>query len=289
MNRVVTGKQDSESDLHWDSDVENSDGSRTVTLAGNVPSGGTTLMFSYAVPDPARYAEFVFSEVLGEAGVLVNPRLKEDKPDFKLLAENYTPENQVAEHVSPPMKEEIKIILKVSQNLHASMMPYLLAALVAKKEVPQSGFELMREFLEKAGLDHRAASQEDGAGGSANFTPSFVTSYLAYWASQKDFHMFHDALPILGQDGTLFQIQVNSPAAGHIFAKTGTYARSDLLHKGLMVDSKALAGYMTTRSGQRVAFAIYVNHVLVSLNPNAIRDILGQAVGEIAALAYEYL
>jgi D-alanyl-D-alanine carboxypeptidase len=116
-----------------------------------------------------------------------------------------------------------------------------------------------------------------------------MTSYLAYWAGHKLYQSFHDALPILGKDGTLFQIQVNSPAAGHVFAKTGTYGRSDLLHQGFMVDSKALAGYMTTKSGKKISFAIFVNHVPVGSEPNAIRDICGQAVGEIAGAAYELL
>ena len=289
INRAITGKRDSDSDLRWDSDIENSDGSRTVTLAGSIPAGSPAIMFSYAVPDPVRYAEVVLTEALREAGVQANPRLKEDQPDFKSFAAFYSTDNQIAEHISPPMTEEVKIILKVSQNLHASMMPYLFSALLAKKDPPKSGFLLMREFLVKAGLKDDGASQEDGAGGSANFTPSFMTSFLAHFAAHKNFQTFHDALPILGRDGTLFEIQVNSSAAGRVFAKTGTYGRSDLLHNGLMVDSKALAGYMTTKSGHRVAFAIYVNHVLVSLKPNAIRDILGQAVGEIAVTFYEQL
>ncbi|MCI0417519.1 D-alanyl-D-alanine carboxypeptidase/D-alanyl-D-alanine-endopeptidase, partial [bacterium] len=267
INQAITGKGDSHPDLRWDSDAENSDGSRTVTLAGSIPAGGPAIMFSYAVPDPARYAEVVLTEALRESGVLANPRLKEDHPDFKSLATSYSSENQIAEHISPPMTEEIKIILKVSQNLHASMMPYLFSALIAKKDPPQSGFDLIREFLVKAGLKDDGASQADGAGGSANFTPDFMTSYLAYWATHKNFQIFHDALPILGKDGTLFQIQVSSPAAGHVFAKTGTYGRSDLLHQGLMVDSKALAGYMTSKSGKRIAFAIFVNHVPVGSEP----------------------
>jgi PBP4 family serine-type D-alanyl-D-alanine carboxypeptidase len=289
INKAATTKAGTESDLRWDADVENSDGSRTATLAGGIAIGDPTVMFSYAVPDPVRYAEFVLTEALREQGVLVDARLKEDKPDFKSLSSFYKSENQVAGQTSPPMTQEIKIILKVSQNLHASMMPYLLSAIVAKKEVPQSGFELMRDFLSKAGLKDDAASQEDGAGGSANFTPSFMTSYLTYWTRQKEYKAFHDALPILGKDGTLFEIQVNSPAAGHVFAKTGTYARADLLHKGLMVDSKALVGYTKSKAGHDLAFAIFVNHVPVSSKPNAIRDIVGQAVGEIAAAIYEFL
>ena len=289
INKAVTGKTGSNTDYNWTEDTEKSDGSRTVALTGTFAAGGPTVMSSYAVPDPTRYAEFVLTEALREEGILVNPRLKEDQPDFKSLSGFYKSEYQLAEHISPPMTEEIKIILKVSQNLHASMMPYLFSSLIAKKEVPQSGFELMLKSLEKMGLKHEGASQEDGAGGSANFTPEFMTGYLAYWADHKNSQIFRDALPVLGKDGTLFDIQMNSPAAGHVFAKTGTYGRSDLLHKGLMVDSKALAGYTTSRSGNSLAFAIFVNHVLVSSKPYAIRDIVGQAVGEIAALAYEHL
>jgi PBP4 family serine-type D-alanyl-D-alanine carboxypeptidase len=289
INRATTSKSDSTYDLRWDSDVENSDGSRTVTLGGSVPAGKDAYMFSYAVPDPTRYAEVVFTEALREAGISGNPRLKEERPDFKALAASYTSANQIAEHISPPLTEEIKVILKVSQNLHASMMPYLFSALIAKKDPPQAGFGLIHDFLVKAGLKDDGASQADGAGGSANFTPEFMTSYLAYWAGHEQFQSFHEALPILGKDGTLFQIQVNSPAAGHVFAKTGTYGRSDLLHQGVMVDSKALAGYMTTKSGKKVSFAIFLNHVPVGSDPNAVRDICGQAVGEIAAAGYELL
>jgi D-alanyl-D-alanine carboxypeptidase/D-alanyl-D-alanine-endopeptidase (penicillin-binding protein 4) len=246
-------------------------------------------MFSYAVPDPTRFAEVVLTEALREEGITANPRLKEEQPDFKSLTNSYKPANQIAEHVSPPMSEEIKVILKVSQNLHASTMPYLMSTLLAKKEAPQAGFDLIHEFLEKAKIKDDGASQEDGAGGSANFTPNFMTSYLAYWAAHKNYEIFHNALPILGKDGTLFQIQVASPAAGHVFAKTGTYGRGDSLHHGVMVDSKALAGYMTTKGGKHLAFAIFVNHVPVSSKPDAIREVTGQAVGEIAAAAYESL
>jgi D-alanyl-D-alanine carboxypeptidase/D-alanyl-D-alanine-endopeptidase (penicillin-binding protein 4) len=126
QNKVTSGKSGSDPDLHWESDVENSDGTRTVILAGSIPTDKPSIMFSYAVPDPARYAEVVLTEALREAGITANFRLKEDSPDFKTLAESYTESNQIAEHISPPMSEETKVMLKVSQNLHASMMPFLI-------------------------------------------------------------------------------------------------------------------------------------------------------------------
>src|SRR6266481_9993922 len=102
-----------------------------------------------------------------------------DKPDFKALAASYKPENLVAEHVSPPLKEEVKVTLKVSQNLHASMTPFVLGALLAhpEKEIDQAGFDLENGFLKKAGLDLTGAAQSDGAGGNAFYTPDFVVRY----------------------------------------------------------------------------------------------------------------
>ena len=80
---------------------------------------------------------------------------------------------------------------------------------------------------------------------------------------------------------------MNSPGAGRVFAKTGTYATYDPLNKRTLVTGKGLAGYFTARSGRRIAFAIYVNHFAVTQGDPAI--VAGQALGEIASLAWEHL
>ncbi len=197
----------------------------------------------------------------------------------------------MAEHVSPPFYEDVKVTLKVSQNLHASMMPWVVGATLshAGANAEQAGFDLERSFLEKAGLDLSAASQGDGAGGaqSAFFTPDFMVHYLAFIARQPDFSLFYRALPILGRDGTLWNIQVLSPAAGHVHAKTGTFAAYDALNRNLMVTGKGLAGYMTTLSGHHLAFALYANRVSVPMDGPDPAEIVGQALGEIADAAYE--
>jgi len=192
----------------------------------------------------------------------------------------------IAEHISPPLKEEIKVTLKVSQNLHASITPLILGALLAPKNTERTGFDLEKDFLVKAGLDPLGAQQGDGAGGNAHFSPDFMVSYLTYMSKQKDFQVFYDALPILGRDGTLFDIQSQSPAAGNVHAKTGTFSVFDPLNRRLLVTAKGLAGYMTTRKGEHLAFAIYINNVSVSTERDEVKKIVGQAVGEIAAAAY---
>lgn len=290
INQGVTAKAGSTPDLNYMAEKLNPDGTRSVTLSGALPVGKSSEMMSYAVPEPSRFAATVLAEALNEDGVKVAIPAATSTADFKKLATSYTAKNLLAEHVSPPLREDVKITLKVSQNLHATMGPFLLGALLAHKdkEIDQGGFDLERDFLKKANLDLTAASQTDGAGGNALFTADFMVQYLKFMSAQKDFADFHRGLPILGRDGTLYKIQVDSPAAGHVEAKTGTYDVYDALNKDLMVTGKGLAGYMQTATGEHLAFAAYVNMVAAPMDdPDAVQNIAGQALGAIAAAAYD--
>jgi PBP4 family serine-type D-alanyl-D-alanine carboxypeptidase len=287
VNKATTGKPDSKREIEWSSIVRNPDGSQTVTITGNFPANKPAILYKYSVPVPSRFAEVVLVEALREKGIQMELSGPNEKRDFKALAAFYTPDRAIAEHVSAPMKEEVKVTLKVSQNLHASMTPMILAAMLGPKDGSKNGFDLEREFLQRAGLDLTGAAQGDGAGGNAHFTPEFMVSYLAFMAKQKDYADFFNALPILGRDGTLFDIQPDSSAAGKVHAKTGTFGAYDPLNRRLLVTAKGLAGYMTTAGGQHVAFAIYINNVSVLPDSDDVKRIAGQTVGEIAAVAYE--
>jgi len=289
INQVTTGKAGSRTTLEYGDEKQNPDGTRTVTLTGSIAQGGKPEMHAYPVAEPSRFAATVLLEALKEQGIAANLASPGETIDFKKLAASYTAENVVAEHTSPPFTEEVKVTLKVSQNLHASSMPYLVGALVGHKTsgVLQGGFDLENEFLTKAGLDLSGAAQSDGAGGNAFFTPDFMTQYLLYMSKTKNYDAFYRSLPILGKDGTLVKIQTGSPAAGHVHAKTGTYGTYDALNKKLMLTGKGLAGYMDTASGQHLILALYVNMVSVPLDMEAAQKIAGEALGEIAAAAYD--
>ena len=291
VNRTTTGKAGGRYSIHVENDDVHPDGTHTVTLAGTMPADVKSAVYAYRVPQPSRFAEIVLAEALHERGIVAAAREQGEKPDVPRLAGSYKSDRLVAEHVSPPFSEEVKITLKVSQNLHASATPYLLGAL--EKGVPAhedgpagAGFVRMRKLLETTGADVSGASQSDGAGAAAHFTPDFMVHYLAFMAKQPAAQIFHDALPVLGKDGTLWNIQVNSPATGQVYAKTGTYSSGDMLHEGVLVNGKGLAGYMTTIDGRHLALAIYANNVPLS-DGASVTPVVGEALGEIAAAAYD--
>ena len=285
-NRITTVSGDSRFDDPQT--VDNPDGSQTVILSGAVSQGEASRIYGYPVGSPSRFAAVALNEALRSAGVAVDGKpvgLTSASP-YKTF---YQPQYKVAEHVSAPLAEEVKVTLKVSHNLHASMTPFLLGAIVGKatEKIDSKGFLLEHDFLQQAGLDLSGASQADGAGGAASafYTPDFMVHYLAYMAKQPSYPVFEHALPILGRDGTLVGIQRNSPAAGHVFAKTGTFGTEDLLNSQLMLEGKGLAGYMTTASGQHLAFALYLNHLEIP-GDKKLTETAGQALGAIAAAAY---
>src|SRR5882762_7053711 len=221
---VTTGPAESKLLFDATDPAARPDGSWEITLSGNVPLGSGQHTLAYQVPSPTQFATAVLQEALKAKGIEIKPKNSAALvKDFSSFQHFYTSEYQVAEHVSPPLSEEIKITLKVSQNLHAGMGPYFLGLFVAKnaKDPLSAGFKVEQTFLTDAKLDLSGASQGDGAGGdwADLFSPDFMCHYLAYWKTRPDFAIFFNALPILGKDGTLAKIQKDNPGAGHVFAK----------------------------------------------------------------------
>ncbi len=284
-NQVKTGAPGSKMELRWIKDTAAADGTHTVILTGTIPAGAHPKLRVYKTPVPSRFAAAVLSEALEASGVRVDAQGEGAIPPSSV----YTADNEVADHVSPPLREEAKVTLKVSQNLHASMMPYIVGAYRARgaANVLQAGFDQERALLEKADLDLTAAVQNDGAGGDALFSPAFMLQFLLHVSRQPFGAQFQKSLPVLGKDGTLATIQVNSPAAGHVFAKTGTFASGNALTKGGIIMGKALAGFVDAKDGSHLAIVVFINLVPVKELGEQATQAVGETVGEIAAAAYD--
>jgi D-alanyl-D-alanine carboxypeptidase/D-alanyl-D-alanine-endopeptidase (penicillin-binding protein 4) len=289
--QVLTAAATTKAALDVSDPIANADGTTDVIVSGTIPAGASAETLAIGVLSPTNFAQTVLREALTANGISIRPPKKADPPIFPTYLKFYVPDNLVAEHTSLPLSEEVKVTLKVSQNLHAGMGPYLLGALAAKdsRDLRQAGFGMEQQFLHEAKLDMSGISQGDGEGGdwADLFSPDFMVQYLKYWTTRPEYPVFFKALPILGHDGTLAKIQTNNPGAGHVFAKTGTFGSEDRVNGKVMLNGKGLAGYVITAKGEKLAFAAYVNHVSLPPDPDAPQNVAGQALGEIAAAAYD--
>ena len=235
-----------------------------ITITGKIPVDRPPSVKIHEVTDAAGWARSLFIEALARAGVSVDskPSLKHPACSLPTMS-GYAEHKQVAELVSLPFAENIKLILKVSHNLHASELPLLLAANQGKKSLAD-GMKLQREFLVRIGLDVDTISFGGGAGGArADYvTPHATVQLLQYLSTRQDFAAFERALPIMGVDGTLAKtVKPDSVVKNKVHAKTGTLVWDNVLNDRGLITAKALAGYMTTANGQRLAFAAFVNGV----------------------------
>jgi len=296
VNEATTGARKSEATIDMSADNKNSSGYHVVTIRGSQPMGPSVL-YAYRVTDPKRFAEAAFTVALEDAGIAFQP------PDYLRDLVSFRPSwpaegdpgelqrsygTLVAKHVSPPLSEDVYITLKVSDNLHAALMPYMWAVYLAKAKTDylKTGFALEVGLLNNAGLGLDQASQSDGYGG-AYFTPDFMVRYLAWARAQSWYRFLLRGLPIMGVDGTLVDIQRSSPARGKVFAKTGTDGGDNDLSGGSTIE-KGLAGYVTTRGGRHVAFAFYIG----AMNGPKDEDtghVAGEILGGMAAATYESL
>jgi D-alanyl-D-alanine carboxypeptidase/D-alanyl-D-alanine-endopeptidase (penicillin-binding protein 4) len=282
IDLATTGEVDSEAALCFSSERRELDGTWTVAITGKIPLG-TTYLARFAVESPSRFARTLLVEALAEKGIVT---------EGALFGSSVTPVATstdaavVFEHVSPPLTETVKVVMKVSQNLHAEMLiPVIGATLrgVRGTAAAPAGYACGAELFAHWGIDMTGACQGDAAGCYGFFSPDFMCRLLVRIASSEIVEPFMESLPGMGRDGTLWDIQPVSPAAGHVRAKTGTLQYEDFLRKGGIFAAKGLAGYVDAQSGRRLAFTAY----LANFHRSASSDLdPGQVLGELAAAIY---
>lgn len=225
--------------------LERALGTMDLVLSGSVPLGGPPWSGSVAMEDPARFAATVFAEVLQARGITVSRGVETSAAalpgGLRVLAV----------HESPPLAELLEAINKPSQNLYAEMMLRVLGARVKGRGGAEEGLEAVDEFLRRSRVGTASWNVEDGSGLSrtALVTPHGMVDLLVAMDRHPHRQAYIDSLPVAGVDGTLQNRMKGTPAEGRIQAKTGTLSQVN-----------ALAGYATTRAGDRMAFCIVLNH-----------------------------
>ena len=246
--------------------LERAAGANVIRLSGTFPLGQAATELNVALEDPARWATTVLAAVLAGKGVLVAGGIATSSEP---LPQGVHP---LASHDSPPLSEILKGVNKPSQNLHAEMLLRLLGARLKGEGSLSAGQDALKEFLRRSGFEPARAVLQDGSGLSRSdlVTAHDMVSLLAAMDRHRYAQVFRDSLPLAGVDGSLRYRMKGTPAEGRIQAKTG----------GLR-NTAALAGYATTRRGERVAFAILVNHHTTNgREAAALIDAVAQAVVE---------
>jgi D-alanyl-D-alanine carboxypeptidase/D-alanyl-D-alanine-endopeptidase (penicillin-binding protein 4) len=255
-------------------------GSRRLLVWGRMPAGEESFTESVAMDDPSRFAGEFFRRELESRGIEIKGGLKfrhQEPYDVADLrgADQPAPSRAaavLASHESLPLVESLKVIEKVSQNLHAEMLLRTLGRERRNVGSVEAGLEEIGQFLGEIGVDAQEVHLLDGSGLSREtlVTPRAVVALLKSMYDSKLRASWIDLLPVAGEDGSLRE-RLRSPGVrGRVHAKSGS-----------MEGVAALAGYVTGGDAEPLAFAIFMNHGRMK-EPDA-RSLIDRIATEIAA------
>jgi serine-type D-Ala-D-Ala carboxypeptidase/endopeptidase (penicillin-binding protein 4) len=264
-------------------------GSRRIVLWGSLPVGDAGMKEPLAIEDPAEFVAQLLRAMLEQRGIVIrghtrarhgdeaqfydqvpppallpkpgmdNPgvtsaqsRLPSDTPAPRAPGADVPGENKVlAEHLSLPLLDDIRVTNKTSQNLHAELALRLVGKLTGAGGSFEGGAAAVKQFLLQAGLKEDEFSFLDGSGLSRRdlVAPAATVQLLLYAARQPWGAAFQESLPVSGVDGSLAERFLNTPAGGLVHAKTGSLSHVN-----------ALSGYGETKTGRKFVFSIFCNN-----------------------------
>jgi D-alanyl-D-alanine carboxypeptidase/D-alanyl-D-alanine-endopeptidase (penicillin-binding protein 4) len=242
-NDVTTSAADVKSDLT----LTREPGSHLVVVKGSLPARSALRKLVLAIEEPAQHAATSLKRLLEERGIRVAgvARARHDH------AEPSGDPAILAEHVSVPLVDAVKLINKISQNLHAEMLLRTVARQTGAWATPDDLMKPPADFYASAGIAPGDVIQTDASGLSRHdlVTPRALVTLLSFAQKQSWFESYYASLPVAGADGTLEDRMKNTPAAGRIHAKTGSVEHV-----------RTLSGFAETPSGRRLIFSFLSNN-----------------------------
>jgi len=219
-------------------------GSNDVRLTGRLPQGGAWNAH-LAVADPASCAAAVFASVLEARGIRVVAGVITSSAPLPGGA------RMLAAYDGLPMAQVIQVVNKESQNLHAEMLLRLVGWRHAGDGGAEQGRTAVAALMQRLGVEGAGWELADGSGLARTnlLTARGLATLLVAMDRHPHAAAFRGSLPIAGIDGTLEKRMRGTAAERRVLAKTGTLQLAN-----------ALAGYVTTTRGKRLAFALFVNN-----------------------------
>ena len=244
QNNVVTSAAETKSDLT----LTREPNSKIVVIRGTMPAHAAPRKLVLALHDPAEHAAALLSRLLVERGVQVTGASR----STHVAEPTGAPQRAIlAEHLSVPLGDSVKLVNKISQNLHTEMLLRAAARNAALWNTPDDLMKFPADFYTSAGIEPGDVIQTDGSGLSRHdlVTPRAIVSLLKYAQGQPWFAPYYASLPVAGVDGTLETLMKNTPSAGRIHAKTGSVEHV-----------RTRSGFAETPGGRKLIFSFLSNN-----------------------------
>ena len=220
--------------------------------SGELPSGRSKFKVKGVLPDPERFLAEKLHSALTESGIKVkdgfdynrNRELNQiAKKDYKSMTLIQQWEGQTLEQIA--LYTNMK-----SVNLFAEQLVCLIGYEKKGLGSTANGIDYIESYW-KGKLHFDNFNMKDGSGLSRSnaISSQQFAELLTYMSKSKQYEVFRSTLPVAGKSGTLTNVCRGAAGEGCIIAKSGTMSKI-----------KAYAGYVKTKSGKDLCFAMIVNN-----------------------------
>jgi D-alanyl-D-alanine carboxypeptidase/D-alanyl-D-alanine-endopeptidase (penicillin-binding protein 4) len=248
--------------------IERNPGSAMLRVSGQVAIDSPAVTQLAAVPNPTAFYLNALRATLERHRIFVGGSTLDI--DDQRVKPDYSRATLVLEDQSPALDAVIDVCLKWSRNEYAETMlrslalavpavalatvaglPTVASAKVGEEATAEAGLAVVDDTLLKWGVKPESYIARDGSGLSRNdyLAPDALIGLLTQvWRDDRHRDKFKATLPQSATSGSLANRLKDTPAAGRVWAKTGS-----------MSNVRSLAGYVMTLDNEPLAFAIIVN------------------------------
>jgi len=221
--------------------------SNEVTLRGTIPKGSGLFDIKAATPDPTLLCAQDLHQSLIDGGISVS------KPSTtQRLLKNKAAKRKIYTYTSPSLATICKHTNEASRNMYCEALLKAIGAKAKGLGSTKNGIAIVTDFWRGRGLDMAGFFMKDGCGLSARNGVSpktFAEIMRKMYIDKSTFGDFYNQMAIAGRTGTLRNMCRNSSAENNIRAKSGSMNRI-----------RSYTGFVTTKSGRKLAFSMIVNN-----------------------------
>ncbi len=230
-----------------------------LVIDGTVPRSRNEYSIRGAIFNPELLLAGFFTDFLVHNDIRVG-----DKAAIWMPSGTASARKTLHTHRSPPLSDLCRQTNWWSINLYAEALLKMATKKMTGKTDFKSAAEALTSFWILKGVNVSGLLFKDGSGlsGSGLMTPRNVTDILNTVTRFRSFPAFYESIPIAGESGT-----VRSKSFGrnlNVRAKSGS-----------IEGTRAYAGYINTRSGNRLSFVINAHRYLPDSSSKVVQELMG--------------
>src|SRR5258707_6426955 len=189
-NEVTTSAAEVKSDLT----LTREPGSNFVVVKGSLPAKSAPRKLVLAIEEPAQHAAVTLKRLLEERGIKVAGGARARHDHAELGGDPVV----LAEHVSVPLGDAVKLINKISQNLHTEMLLRTVARQGGPWATPDDLMKIPADFYATAGIVAGGGIQTDASGLSRpDFgTPRAIVELFAFAQKKPWVQPYYPCVPV---------------------------------------------------------------------------------------------